>query len=59
MKATITKLPLTHMERIGIIGDVHAEHRRLETALRVLKDEQVDVVLCTGDLADGRGDLDA
>ena len=47
------------MERIGIIGDVHAEHRRLETALRVLKDEHVDVVLCTGDLADGRGDLDA
>lgn len=47
------------MERIGIIGDVHAEHRRLETALRVLEDEQVDLVLCTGDLADGRGDLDA
>ena len=47
------------MERIGIIGDVHAEHKRLETALRVLRDEQVDVVLCTGDLADGRGDLDA
>ena len=47
------------MKRIGIIGDVHAEHSRLHMALRLLEDEQVDCVLCTGDLADGRGDLDA
>ena len=47
------------MERIGIIGDVHAEHNRLHMALRLLKDERVDCLLCTGDLADGRGDLDA
>ena len=48
-----------NMERIGIIGDVHAEHRRLKTALGVLEKERVDLLLCTGDLADGRGDLDA
>ena len=47
------------MERIGIIGDVHAEHRRLETALNMLEKKNVDLLLCTGDLADGRGDLDA
>ena len=47
------------MERIGIIGDVHAEHQRLETALHLLEKKIVDLLLCTGDLADGRGDLDA
>ena len=47
------------MERIGIIGDVHAEHRRLETALDLFEKKKVDLLLCTGDLADGRGDLDA
>ena len=47
------------MERIGIIGDVHAEHQRLETAMHLLEKKKVDLLLCTGDLADGRGDLDA
>ena len=47
------------MERIGIIGDVHAEHQRLETALDLFEKKKVDLLLCTGDLADGRGDLDA
>ena len=46
------------MERIGIIGDVHAEHQRLETALDFFEKKEVDLLLCTGDLADGRGDLD-
>ena len=47
-----------NMERIGIIGDVHAEHQRLETALGMLEKRKVDLLLCTGDLPDGRGDLD-
>lgn len=46
------------MKRIGIIGDVHAEHLRLSAALAFLREAEVDWILCTGDLPDGRGDLD-
>ncbi len=45
-------------KKIGIIGDVHAEHERLELALNWLNKECVDVVICTGDVADGLGDID-
>ncbi len=45
--------------RIGIIGDVHAEHERLECALMFLAREGVDTVICTGDLADGQGCLES
>jgi len=43
---------------IGLIGDVHAEDVRLEATLRHLADSDVSTILCTGDLADGRGNLD-
>lgn len=43
--------------RIGIIGDVHAEHEHLAKALSFLEQEGVDTIICTGDLADGRGDI--
>lgn len=46
------------MKRLGLIGDVHAEDQRLATALDWLGKEQVDAVLCVGDLADGEGDLE-
>lgn len=46
-------------ERIGIIGDVHAEHDRLEMALEHLHQLDVDEILCTGDIVDGRGCPDA
>jgi predicted phosphodiesterase len=46
------------LQRIGIVGDVHAEDAALEAALSRLAAERVDRVLCVGDLADGRGDLD-
>ncbi|NCF45153.1 MAG: metallophosphoesterase [Proteobacteria bacterium] len=46
------------MQRIGIIGDLHAEHERLEIALDYLHGVGVDAIICTGDIADGRGDLD-
>ncbi len=45
--------------RIGVIGDVHAEHRRLAAALDHLSRAGVDAICCTGDLADGPGDVDA
>lgn len=46
------------MKRIGIIGDVHAEDLRLRATLDFLRESEVDAILCTGDLPDGRGDLD-
>ncbi len=45
--------------RIGLIGDVHAEHDRLKTALEHLHQLDVDEILCTGDIVDGRGCPDA
>ncbi len=47
------------VKRIGIVGDVHAEHRHLDMALEHLAQLNVDTILCTGDLADGSGDIDA
>jgi predicted phosphodiesterase len=44
--------------RIGLIGDVHAEHERLLVTLDVMRAEKVARVLCTGDVVDGHGDPD-
>ncbi len=48
----------TRVRRLGLIGDVHAEHRRLDAAIEHLLGEGVDAVCCTGDVADGAGDVD-
>ena len=45
--------------RLGLIGDVHAEHERLQLVLTVFAREHIDHVLCVGDLVDGEGDVDA
>jgi predicted phosphodiesterase len=46
--------PLAHQaQRIGLIGDVHTEYSRLRTAIEYLKGQQLDLLLCTGDLPDG------
>ena len=47
------------MTRIGIVGDVHAEHERLDRALEFLSRQGVDAIVCTGDLADGTGCLES
>ncbi len=44
--------------RIGIIGDVHAQHNRLQAGLEWLESLSVDAIVCTGDIADGCGDID-
>jgi predicted phosphodiesterase len=44
--------------RLGLVGDVHAEDERLAIALDRFASDRVDRVLCTGDVADGHGDLD-
>ena len=41
-----------------MIGDVHAEHRRLDAALNFLSGAGVDAICCTGDVADGPGCVD-
>jgi len=46
------------LRRLGVIGDVHAEHHRLAQALEWLHGQRIDAVLCTGDLADGSGCVD-
>lgn len=44
------------LQRIGILGDVHAEDELLESALNFFAGENLDSVLCTGDVVDGAGD---
>ncbi len=43
--------------RFGLIPDVHCEDEYLAVAIDFLKNENVEALLCVGDLADGRGDL--
>lgn len=43
------------VHRVGVIGDVHGEHERLDVVLDWLTGQSVDAVICTGDIADGRG----
>src|SRR5580692_3901694 len=45
-------------QRIGLIGDVHAEDASLSLALRVLADLGADRVLAVGDVVDGPGSVD-
>lgn len=44
--------------RIGVIGDVHAEHAKLAAALAVLGERRVELVVATGDIVDGTGSVD-
>jgi predicted phosphodiesterase len=46
------------ISRLGIIGDVHAEDELLSLTLAHLKNAGVDALVCTGDIADGTGDVD-
>jgi putative phosphoesterase len=46
------------LARFALIGDVHAEDRRLEAAIAIAKDADVEALLCVGDVCDGHGDLD-
>ena len=43
------------IKKIGIIGDVHSEHQRLLRALAWLERQGADALICTGDIADGKG----
>ncbi len=45
-------------EKIGLIGDVHAEVDYLEIALHFFQMAQVEKILCVGDIVDGWGNAD-
>ena len=45
------------LQRIGVIGDVHAEDKRLAAALEFLQAAHLDALLCVGDIVTGRGDV--
>jgi predicted phosphodiesterase len=45
------------IRRLGVIGDLHGEHQRLERLLDWFAGQAVDALVCTGDVADGRGCL--
>ncbi len=42
--------------RVGLIGDVHACDLKLENALRFLNAQNIERILCAGDIVDGFGD---
>ena len=46
------------LTRVGIIGDPHAEDNLLVEAIRFLRGEGIETILCTGDVVDGQGDAD-
>jgi len=48
---------MTLLARAGLIGDVHAEDELLELALDYFEKQNVEHVLCTGDVADGAGSV--
>jgi predicted phosphodiesterase len=46
------------LSRFGVVGDPHAEDRALRHCIELLEAQQVDRILCVGDIADGPGDVD-
>jgi putative phosphoesterase len=45
--------------KIGLIADIHADLDGLEKALKLLREKQVDTILCAGDLVERGKDGDA
>ncbi len=43
------------IRRLGVIGDLHGEDQRLDVVIEWFSGQQVDALVCTGDIADGRG----
>ena len=50
--------PAGPLRRIGIVGDIHAQHARLAAALDHLERAGVDALFAVGDIVDGTGDVD-
>lgn len=57
LRVTIQEIaPTQKLRRIGVLGDIHCEDRRLEAALQHFQAEPLDLVCAVGDLVDGPGD---
>lgn len=50
--------PALPLRRFALVGDVHAEDVRLESAVVLARAVHVEAILCVGDVADGFGDLE-
>jgi predicted phosphodiesterase len=50
-------IPIGASAKVGLIGDVHGEDERLETALAVFFERGAAPVFCTGDIPDGFGSV--
>ncbi len=46
------------IRRVGAIGDIHAEDELLRRALTALARENLDLLVATGDIVDGPGDVE-
>lgn len=46
------------LSRFGVVGDPHAEDQALQPCIDLLEAQQVDRILCVGDIADGPGDVE-
>ena len=44
------------LRRVGVLGDIHCEDGRLETALRFFEAGRLDLICSVGDIIDGPGD---
>jgi putative phosphoesterase len=47
------------LNRIGVIGDVHAEPANLERTLKFMLEENLDQIVCVGDIVQGTKSIDA
>jgi putative phosphoesterase len=50
---------LLYLRSVGVVGDIHAEDQLLETAIELLRARGVDLLIATGDIADGPGSVEA
>jgi putative phosphoesterase len=53
---TVDNINTGKPRRIGVLGDIHCEDERLETALRFFETQRLDLILSVGDIVDGPGD---
>jgi putative phosphoesterase len=53
---TVENINTGRLRRIGVLGDIHCEDERLETALRFFKTRRLDLICSVGDIVDGPGD---
>lgn len=53
---TVDYIETGRLRRVGVLGDIHCEDGRLETALRFFEAGRLDLVCSVGDIVDGPGD---